>query len=60
MKKLISTLGILFLLAVSPKMANAESGCHTEIICGHYCLCCDFYDHVIWSEIYCGGSELDL
>ncbi len=60
MKKSIALLAFLFVVFAMPMLVNAESeNCHTEIICGHYCVCCDFYDHVIWSEIYCGGSELD-
>jgi len=60
MKKFIVSLVLLSLVSSAvPKLAKAGTSCHTEIICGHYCVVCDFFDLVSWQEIYCGGSVLD-
>ncbi len=60
MKKVLSIIAVLFVMAAAtPKLAIATTPCHTEIICGNACICCDFFDHVSWQEIYCGYSDLD-
>lgn len=60
MKKILSTIAILFVMtAVIPTVANSTEPCHTEVICGHIVVSCDFFDHISWQEIYCGYSDLD-
>jgi hypothetical protein len=60
MKKLIVSVVLLSVMSIGvPKMAIAAPNCKTVLICGHYCVVCDFFDYVTWQEIYCGGSVLE-
>jgi hypothetical protein len=57
MKKLMSIFGILFVMAVIPKVVNAVEPCHGEYMCGNYVIICDAYDYVVWDDIYCPPEE---
>jgi hypothetical protein len=59
MKKLLSILAVLFVMAVSPTVATAQTPCHTGVLTcpdgsTHIVVYCDAQDWWTWSQIYCG------